>query len=60
MKYTTPNYEVEVVETNDVITVSVANPIYVNGNDEAVGTVQTNEENGTVNVKIPEVGKVFI
>ena len=60
MKYTTPNYEVEVVETNDVITVSVANPIYANGNDEPVGTVQTNEENGTVNVKIPEVGKVFI
>lgn len=60
MKYTTPNYEVEVVETNDVITVSVADPIYVAGKDEAVGTVQTNEDKGTVNVKIPEVGKVFI
>ena len=59
MKYTTPNYEVEVVETNDVITVSVATPI-VNTSGEQIGKVQTNEQNGTVNIEIPEVGKVFL
>ncbi len=61
MKYTTPNFEVEVVETNDVIAGSVSTPIYANGNnEEVVGNVQSNEENGTYTVNIPEVGKVFL
>lgn len=58
MKYTTPNYEVEVVETNDVIAGSVANDIY-NSNGEVAGRVQTNDENGTLNATI-DVGKAFL
>lgn len=58
MKYTTPNFEVEVVETSDVIAVSVVEKITTNGQE--VGYVQSNEEKGTMDVVIPEVGKFFI
>ena len=54
MKYTTPNYEVEVVEVNDVMSASVA---IQNASGTSVGSFNTND--GNINMTI-EVGKAFL
>ncbi|MBO5374195.1 MAG: hypothetical protein J6A54_01945 [Clostridia bacterium] len=54
MKYTTPNYEVEVVEVSDVITGSVA---IQNASGTSVGSFNTND--GNINMTV-DVGKAFL
>lgn len=59
MKYTTPKFEVEVVETNDVIAASVRDYITNTGDVSKDAYVQSNESAGTMNVVVPDVGTIF-
>ncbi len=62
MKYTTPNFDVEVVEANDIICGSEIEEIKVttNSGEKVIGTIQSNKDNGTLNVTIPSVGDAFL